>query len=129
MITDTKNRNGLLGFISGGFDALFRKMTPIKPIERDPNDYELVVIATPIWAGTISPAIRTYLFNNREKFKSIALLSVSGNGAKNQKAVTDFTKLVGKQPIITLLLSEKEVKQKTYQAKLKDFAQVIQAFN
>jgi hypothetical protein len=47
-IIDTKNRKGIWGFITGGFDAAFKKMPKIKPIEKDPGNYDPLVIATPI---------------------------------------------------------------------------------
>jgi len=47
--------------------------TKIK-FNKNPKDYDLTVIVTPIWAGTLPPASRTYLDND---FNSIALASVS----------------------------------------------------
>ncbi len=124
-IIDTKNRKGLWGFITGGFDAAFRVKPKIKPIEKDPANFDLIIIATPIWAGVMAPAIRTYVFDNKIKFKKVAFVSVSGNGADNLKAVTDFENLSNQKVIACLLLSEKEVKQRIQQEKLKDFVKNI----
>ncbi len=124
-IIDTKNRKGFWGFITGGFDAAFKIMLEIKPIEKDPSNYDLVIIGTPIWAGVMAPAIRTYVSNNNDKFKKIAFVSVSGSGADNQKAVTDFANLSGRKSIANLLLSEKEVKQRSHKEKLDRFIKDI----
>lgn len=124
-IIDTKNRKGIWGFITGGFDAAFRAKPKIKPIEKDPTNFDLIIIATPIWAGVMVPAIRTYVFDNKTKFKKVAFVSVSGNGANNQKAVTDFENLSNQKVIASLLLSEKDVKQGIYQEKLESFVKSI----
>jgi len=123
-IIDTKNRKGIWGFITGGFDAAFRVKPKIKPVEKDPANFDLIIIATPIWAGVMAPAIRTYVFDNKTKFKKVAFVSVSGNGADNQKAVTDFENLSNQKVITSLLLSEKEVKQ-GIQKKVEDFVKNI----
>jgi len=101
-ITDKRNRKGILGWIWGGSDSTFKKMTEIE-FKKNHFMYELVIIGTPIWAFTITPAIRTYLSNN--KFKKVAFFCTSaGSGIK--KAFEEMEKLTEK-PIATLSLKSK----------------------
>jgi len=106
-IVDLTDRKGALGFILGGRDALRKKPTEIKKPEKNPADYDLVVIGTPVWASTMAPAIRVYF--STAKIKSSAFFCTYG-GRGAEKTFADMlelllhTKLVGK-----LGLSTKEV--------------------
>jgi hypothetical protein len=60
-ILDGNDRSGTLrGWFQSGKDATKGNLTTIEH-GRDPTDYDLVVIGTPVWAWTMTPAIRTYL--------------------------------------------------------------------
>lgn len=104
---------GLGVFYSNGMQAALKRKTKIKPIEKDPSSYDIVIIICPIWAGVMPPPIRTYISENKERIKKTAFLSVSGSGAENKKAVA------------SLLLTEKEFKQGNYKEKLDDFVESI----
>lgn len=120
-LIDKNKRQGMLGFLLSGFDAARKKLTKLAPLANDPADFELVVLATPLWAGSLTPAARTFLTEQRDKLDKLALISVSGIGSGNKKVMADIEATLGKNPVATLLLTEKELKDKSYQAKLKDF--------
>ena len=63
-VVDLKNRKGRLAFLSAGRDAMRGKLTEIAQTKRNPLDYDLIVIVQPVWAGSPTPAIRTYLKKN-----------------------------------------------------------------
>ena len=65
-IQDTKPRDHLLTWEQGAFDEELRTPTKIHPTKYDPEDYDLVIIGTPIWDG-ITPAVKAYLKNNKFK--------------------------------------------------------------
>ena len=71
-VVDLKKRSGLLGFLIGGKDARQGKETKISPTTKIPNDYELVIFGTPVWAGKPTPAINTYLQKNNLSGKKVA---------------------------------------------------------
>jgi flavodoxin len=126
-IIDMKNRDGASCLFIGGMEAMFKKMTKIRLVQKDPAGYELVIVASPIWAGALPPAIRTYISENKSKFKKIAFLLVSGNGDGNKKAVSDFESFAGKKATASLLLTSNEVKQERYKEKLESFVKHVLA--
>jgi len=77
-IIDMKKRSGVFGFVIGGMDALMRKETEISEIKKDPSKYELVIVGSPLWAGNMPPAIRTYLNKYKADIKSVAFFATSG---------------------------------------------------
>lgn len=107
-IVDQKNREGSWGIFVSVFDAIFHKLTKIAVIQNDPKIFDLVVMVTPLWAGSLPPATRTYLTTNRENMKKYAFISVSGQGKDNLKAIADLEKTAHHSPSPVLLLNEKE---------------------
>ena len=88
-VVDLKNRGGILGFLSGGFDAMRGKETKIGETKKSPADYDLVVVGTPVWGSRPTPAIRTYL--RRNDFSGLKVALFFAQGGKKPKAV-DRTK-------------------------------------
>jgi len=78
-IFDQKSRKGIINFIKSGRDALKKIPTEIV-FSKNPADYGLVLVGTPVWAGSLPPAVRTYLSQNKEKIKKFALFATSGSG-------------------------------------------------
>ncbi len=111
-IKDKKKRDGIRGFMGGGFDAFKKRETRIEH-KKNPAGYGLVVVGTPIWAGTMAPAIRSYLKTN--KLKNVAFFSTAGSGS-NGKAFREMEGLSGK-PVKTL-----ELREKIDEAKIKEFS-------
>ncbi|WP_041077774.1 flavodoxin family protein [Thermotoga caldifontis] len=58
-LVDDVNWSGFLGFIKAGFYALTGKRTRIRLEGK--LDAERIVLVTPIWAGFITPAARSFL--------------------------------------------------------------------
>ncbi|MFZ2455719.1 MAG: flavodoxin [Candidatus Altiarchaeia archaeon] len=81
-IRDKKERSGVTGWFSGSRDAFRKFLTDIE-FARDPSEYDLVIVGSPIWSFGIAPAVRTYFTRNIEKFNNVAFfLSGTGLGIK-----------------------------------------------
>jgi len=119
-IFDTKNRQGIFGYLKSGRDAMSKRFTRLKPITKNPSKYDLIILGTPVWVGTLSTPIRTYIHENRDNFKKIAFFcTLGGSGA--EKTFRDMENICNKKPIATLLIRAKEIKNNTYSEKLKEF--------
>jgi flavodoxin len=97
-IVDLKKRQGRLAFLGNGKDAMQGKETQIAPTKRSPADYDLIVVGSPIWAGSPTPAIRTYLNKNDLSGKKVALFfsdSGLGQAVEKTKALMPNSTFVG----------------------------------
>ncbi|MGM5482771.1 MAG: flavodoxin family protein [Nanobdellota archaeon] len=82
-IYDAVDRSGVSGSLKSGKDAIQKKTTSLKPLKKNPEDYDIVVIGTPVWAFTMCPAIRTYLKRFKGKIASAAFFcSMNSSGDK-----------------------------------------------
>lgn len=117
-IIDLKDRSGPIGYMKGGRDALRQSGTNIKKTRKDPSKYDLLVIGTPIWVGTMAPAIKTYLQTNKPR--KIAFFSTMG-GSGDERAYGHMRK-ISKKPKATLTLLTKEVMNGDAEHKVTAFA-------
>ena len=81
-IVDLKKRAGKLGWMMAGKDASQEKQTQIGPTIRVPQDYDLIVLGTPVWAWKPTPAIRTYIAKNDLSGKKVALFFTMDSNLK-----------------------------------------------
>jgi len=123
-ILDTKNRMGPLAYIASGREAREKKLAVIQPIKKDPQLYDIVLIGTPIWAGTVSTPVRTYISQNNEHFKRVAFFCTCG-GASADKTFESMKDLCGKEPIASMMIQTKETKSEKYFQKIDEFLNTI----
>jgi len=119
-IIDRRDRMGPAGYMGAGRDAMFKRLTEIAPIKKDPSQYNLVIIGTPVWAFTMSAAIRTYLARNRDKFNSVAFFCTEG-GSGGRRTFREMEVICGKQPVAVLELTQNEVLRNKFSDKLNTF--------
>lgn len=124
-LVDTRNRKGIFGFLGGGRDAMKKNRTELGPLGKDPASYDLVVLGTPVWAGNITPALRTYLAVNKEKLKSIAYIITSGS-TPAEKIVPLCEDAAGKKSVAYAGFVEKDLRdEKVYREKLAKFIEAL----
>jgi len=105
-VIDKKPRKGILGFLIAGYDATKGKTTEIE-FEKDPSGYDLVVIGTPVWNGRVTPAIRTYLLQNRGKIGNAAFFcTCAGRGGK---CLEQMGEILGRRPVLSKALVKKRL--------------------
>lgn len=118
-IIDLKSREGIVGWIMGGRDSMTRQLTKIKKTTKNPAEYDLTILVSPLWVGTAAPALREYVVENKEKFRKIAVASVSADG-RPQAVITDVEELSGQKIVSAFHISDAEFKS-GYKEKFDDF--------
>ena len=85
-IKDLKNRSGGWGFFTGAVGSMFDVHTDIDPMKPDLSPYKNIIIASPIWTGTLSTAIRTLIDKNRWDGRRVMLFTTT-NAAEKEKYI------------------------------------------
>ena len=77
-IIDHKNRKGKIAHFKATVDARREKLTDIT-VQKSPYDYDAIIIGTPIWAGKMTPAVRTFLtkyqFSDKKRARVLSTLN------------------------------------------------------
>ena len=118
-IVDLTKRGGVIGWLKSGRAAMKGSDTQVES-SKDPAQYDTIVIGGPIWAGHLTPAIRTYVRDRDLAGKRLAFFFVSGKG-EVQGAVDDLREILPGEDFEVLSLGETEVKSDQHEAKLKGF--------
>ncbi len=80
-IKDLKAK-GFLKYVIGGFLAISKNKPKLNPLKFNPNDYDLIIIGSPIWASRISPAIFSLLKRDIIKDKKVGFFYTYLGGNK-----------------------------------------------
>ena len=120
-LIDLKKRTGfIIGFLRCGFAATKEKLTDLKETEKDPSLYDLVILGTPIWNKRMTPTIRTYIHNNKGKFKKVAFFCTY-KGRGSEELFNSMKELIEIEPISTLDITTKEIKKNLHLKKIQKF--------
>jgi flavodoxin len=95
---DIKTKS-FLKFLWGGKQVLQKKTPELLPLDKNPEDYEIIFIGTPVWAFTFAPALRTFLKDVKLKNKKIALFCTHEGSAA--KTFDEMKKELGNNDIIS----------------------------
>ena len=110
-VIDLKNRQGRLAYLPAGRDAMRGIETEIAETRKSPTDYDLIVIAQPVWAGSPTPAIRTYLNKNDLSGKKVALFFSDvglGQAVEKTKSLMPNSTFVGELVLPSKTFENKE---------------------
>jgi flavodoxin len=120
-LVDCENRKGAIGYLVGFKDASKENMTVIEQPLRDPENYDMIILATPTWVVNMTPALRTYIHYYKSQFKKVAFL-VTQNGSCKGKIYEEMRDAVGKLPSAVMDIGGKEFKEETWKPRLKELS-------
>ncbi|RPI63722.1 MAG: hypothetical protein EHM48_01990 [Planctomycetaceae bacterium] len=124
-IIDTKNRAGALGYIAAGKDAALKKPADIQPTTKNPADYDMVIIGTPVWAFTVACAVRTWMTQHAADIKQTAFFCTMG-GSGDDRTFNEMEKLAGQRPQAVMSLLDKDIKAGRHQTAIENFTKDLQ---
>jgi flavodoxin len=79
-IADDKRRSGLAKYVWGGKMVFSHARPVLKPWSIQPEDYDLIVIGFPVWAGSPAPPICTFLLEAKITGRKAAIFCCHGGG-------------------------------------------------
>ena len=84
-------KNYAAQLLVGGGQVAMNKIPEIKPLDKNMNDYDEIILGTPIWNSKGVPAINAFLQDTsvRDKVTGLIITSGGGNIDKCVKALED----------------------------------------
>ena len=107
-ITDNDKYAGKIGFMKGGMNASMGRTSKINPISKNPADYDLIIIGTPVWASNIATPVYTYLKKYEKDIKNVASFCTCMNSGF-EKTLENILKVTGKEQISTMFLTSEDI--------------------
>jgi len=122
IIDKYSDKEGFKLYFTGGLSTILGKKTEISNLKSRLEEYENIILLSPIWVGSLPPAIKSFLSQNKDKINNLVYISVSGDGHKNtDKALKGIFAQLGKHTEKYLLFTKKEIDNKTYKEQLNKF--------
>lgn len=119
LITEPTSRKGIIGWMRSGGQNSKRKAAKINPTQYDPSDYDLVVLASPVWAGAMSAPMRGYMLNNSSKLVKTAVFLTNDSGDV-EAAFDEIHGILPNKPLVEGELQRSKIKT--------DFDDTVQRF-
>jgi flavodoxin len=77
---DEKRRKGLVKIVWGATQVLSKRFPELKPFDCRLDDYDLIVLGTPVWAGSPAPALQSFLQKTALQGKKIGVFVCHAGG-------------------------------------------------
>jgi len=74
------NPKGFMKYFWGGRQVTMREKPELLPLDKNPQDYDMIFVGTPVWAWRHTPAVETFFSTVGLKGKRIALFCCHGGG-------------------------------------------------
>jgi flavodoxin len=104
--------HGFMKFVWGGRQAVMKKKPPLLPSSITPDNYDLIIIGTPVWAFTVAPPLNSFFEEYPLKDKKIALFCChEGNFGKTfirMRSALEGNRIIGQLDIHAPLKKNKE---------------------
>ncbi len=124
-IEESAQRSGVGGYMRSAVEALAKGLPAIRT-QKDPREYDLVVIGTPVWVGTMSSPVRSYLFSHQRRLRNTAFFAVMG-GRGADDTLREMALACGATDAPMYALTQAEVEQNRYQKGCAAFIRQVKA--
>ncbi|MCK5773606.1 MAG: hypothetical protein KAH57_07430 [Thermoplasmata archaeon] len=125
-IDDGVKRNGIIGYFRCAVHAIKKKAFPLEPMDKDPSGYDMVVLCTPIWAGTMSTPIRSFVSRFKHQIKRHSIVCAQGS-VKEQKIFAPMKEIMGREADARIWISDRWWKDGSADGRITEFASEIKA--
>ena len=77
-VAKERKSHGFGKYLWGGRQVVMKSKPALKPMDKNPADYDVLYLGTPVWAYTFSPAMRSFFSAVKLDGKKIALFCSCG---------------------------------------------------
>lgn len=123
LISEPINRKGIMGWLRSGGQNSRREVAEINEIQYDPGNYDLVILASPIWAGAVSAPMWGYMMKNLEKLIKTAVFLSNDSGIV-EKAFDELREILVNPPLVTGSLQRSKIKTE-FNSTVKNFIEKV----
>ena len=110
--------------IVGGGQVMMNYIPKLKPLDKDPADYDEIILGSPIWTSKGVPAINAFLQDEKAGAKVTSLFFLSGGG-DTKKGLEAITKKLPNMKNSVSLLDKKHQDSKDNDAKIQKFVEIV----
>lgn len=97
-LTDAVDRGGWKGLIRCGMDAMRQTLEPVSRFETEYplEDYRLVILGTPIWAGRCCSVVRSFLKEYGGRLNAVSFVALRGSEGKFEEVYAQMDRYLAR---------------------------------
>ncbi len=105
-ITDDVDRSGVRGFLRAGMETMRTSTHPLEHFETEKNleDYRLVILGTPVWAGRCASPIRALLKRRGLEMERVAYVLTRASERKYEEVYEQMDRYTAKPHVLAVSL-------------------------
>jgi hypothetical protein len=111
-VRSPRYESGAFRLLRAALDGWRGRLPPIEVSGGRPEDYDLVLVMGPVWAGHAATPIRAYLAQSRGKLRRAAFLLTCGNQCP-PRVFEEMAAHAGLAPEATFIVRDREIKAGT----------------
>jgi len=112
---DKIDSKGFMKFLWGGKQVFMKETPALEVLNKNPDDYDVIIIGTPVWAWSYTPAFRSFFKENKIENKKIAFFCCHGGGKghvfEKLKEALPNNQFIGEIDFLEPLKKETEMKK------------------
>lgn len=115
---DAVERQGPLGWLRCALDAVSRSVPAVAPVEcrRALEEYRLVIVGTPVWAGRCSSVVRSFLKTYGHRLERVAYVLTRDAQGRHEEIYTQMDLYTARPHRCAVSLRVGDVSQDFWQA-------------
>ena len=119
-LTDGVERSGLRGWLRSGMDAMRKDCPDVLPFEteRKLENYRLVIIGTPVWAGRCSSVVRSFLKQHGKELNRVAYVLTRKSSRKYEDVYHQMDQYIARPHLLEVSLRPGSVGYEFWRDKL-----------
>lgn len=107
-INEKEKRKGISGYIKSAWQGIKKSTCTINKVKYNPQNYNITIIITPLWAGNISSPVRTYLQKYSDKINDYGII-ITHNSSSYKAAEDEIKAMLHKEPIFQVEYKKKDI--------------------
>lgn len=123
-IVDRTDRRGFFGYLRAARDAMRGRAAEIDRPRHEPATYDLLIVGTPVWVSSLTPAVRTFLGTYGGDGPELAFFLTFG-GAGQEKVFSQMADLCARPPLAALAIRESELASPDWEVRVRAFAAAV----
>lgn len=125
-IQEPLRREGPLGYVRSLWESLVGSTPIIQRPHNNPKDFDLVVLASPVWMSRVASPMRTYLTKMESAFPRVAF-AVTEGGSGGNRALLQMRDLCSKIPEAELVITEDDMTKGRHIHHIRQFCEQIES--
>jgi len=118
-------RQGFFGYLRSRIDSALARTCPILPSTHKPEDYDVVVVGSPVWSGTVSNPVRSFLAANADRLKNVALF-LTHRAPQVEAVFAQMEALIARRAVAELTVRWPELISGDYKREVRPFVEQIE---